>query len=77
MLAQRLVVGIDGERDLAGAAFDALRQARARPPSPRLRGLGAKNTKPTMSAPDSSATSSASGVFSPQILTDQRHGGRF
>src|SRR5476649_2146183 len=37
--------------------------------SPRWRGLGAKNTKPTRSAPDSSATSSASGVFSQQILT--------
>ena len=37
--------------------------------SARLRGLGGKNTKPTMSAPDSSATSSASGVFRPQILT--------
>src|SRR5664280_3068889 len=37
--------------------------------SPRWRGLGAKNTKPTRSAPDSSATSSVSGVFNPQILT--------
>src|SRR5471032_2583193 len=39
--------------------------------SPRLRGLGAKNTKPTRSAPDSSAASSASGVFRPQILIDK------
>ena len=37
--------------------------------TPRLRGDGGKNTKPTMSAPASSATSSASGVFRPQILT--------
>ena len=45
------------------------RPARARPSSARLRGLGGKNTKPTMSAPASSAASSASGVFRPQILT--------
>src|SRR3954468_15212651 len=36
---------------------------------PRLRGDGGKNTKPTISAPASSAASSASGVFRPQILT--------
>src|SRR5712691_6956936 len=35
---------------------------------PTLRGEGGKNTKPTMSAPASSATSRASGVFRPQIL---------
>src|SRR5262245_14817118 len=37
--------------------------------SPRFRGDGGKNTKPTMSAPASSAASRASGVFNPQILT--------
>src|SRR3954447_13655393 len=34
-----------------------------------FRGLEGKNTKPTASAPASSATSSVSGVESPQILT--------
>ncbi len=41
-----------------------------------LRGLGGKNTKPTMSAPASSATSSVSGVESPQILTSVVIAGR-
>ena len=72
-VAERLVVGIDRERDLAGAASARAPRACARASSPRLRGLGAKNTKPTRSAPESSATSSASGVFRPQILIDQRH----
>ena len=36
---------------------------------PMFRGLGGKNTKPTMSAPASSAASRDSGVESPQILT--------
>src|SRR5580693_9854491 len=35
----------------------------------RCRGDGAKNTNPTMSAPASSAASSASGVERPQIFT--------
>src|SRR5882757_3229446 len=35
----------------------------------RWRGEGGKNTKPTVSAPASSATSSVSGVDRPQILT--------
>src|SRR3954452_11340173 len=49
--------------------------ARTRPPSARacanemFRGLGGKNTKPTISAPASSATSSVPGVERPQILT--------
>src|SRR6185295_3269564 len=37
--------------------------------SDTLRGLRAKNMKPTMSAPASSAASSVSGVERPQILT--------
>src|SRR3954470_14886364 len=37
--------------------------------TPRSRGDGGKNTKPTMSAPASRAASSVSGVFKPQILT--------
>jgi hypothetical protein len=36
--------------------------------APTFRGEGGKKTKPVKSAPDSSATSRASGVFSPQIL---------
>ena len=52
------------------------RRARAPPRTPRLRGDGGKNTKPTMSAPASSATSSASGVFRPQILTVNGHDAR-
>ena len=52
-------------------------RARTRAPSARaasgarLRGDGAKNTKPTRSAPPSSAASSASGVDRPQILTSR------
>ena len=60
MRVERGVVGIDRERDLAGAAARAAPSARAAS-SPRWRGDGGKNTKPTMSAPASSAASSASG----------------
>src|SRR5215813_6947793 len=56
----------------ARATFRA--RSRTRPPSaraasnPRWRGDGGKNTKPTASAPASSAASTDSGVFRPQIL---------
>src|SRR5262252_4946742 len=59
----------------ASATFRA--RSRTRPPSaraaskPRWRGDGGKNTKPTASAPASSAASSASGVLRPQILINK------
>jgi hypothetical protein len=63
-IEQRVIIGIDSERDLAGAAVYALAGV------PRLNPARArrKNTKPTRSVPESSATSSASGVLRPQIL---------
>src|SRR6478735_1658059 len=55
---------------LVARPFAARPSSRARS-SDRCRGDGGKNTKPTMSAPDSSATSSVSRVDRPQILTSR------
>ena len=66
---ERLIVGVDAQRgDLRPAA--RLRAERRAPDRrPTWRGLLAKNTKPTMSAPAASAASSVAAVERPQILT--------
>ena len=65
---EQRVVGIDRRAPLLAHARHAPASACA-VSKPTWRGDGGKNTKPTMSAPASSATSSASGVERPQILT--------
>ena len=67
---QHLIVRIDRERDLGGAALHTLAE-RARSLEADVTGLGGKKTKPTRLAPESSATSSACEVLRPQILIDR------
>ena len=64
-----LIVGIDRQRYFLRPAAHALPE-HSRDLETQCRGDGGKNTKPTMSAPASSATSSAAGVERPHILID-------
>ena len=68
MVKQR-IIGIDRERHFFARGRAPVRPARAPCQNRLCRGDGGKNTKPTMSARSSSATSSASGVERPQIFT--------
>ena len=73
----RQTFNLDYDHDLARYEVAVSEDARRRACLPssraisrlRCRGEGGKNTKPTMSAPASSATSSVSRVDRPQILT--------
>ena len=71
-LGERRIIGVDGDRDLLGAALHAGAEL-ARRVKRHVARRGRKKHEPTMSAPASSATSRVSGVDRPQILTRRTH----